>query len=95
MGEATTGVTAYDIEVAHEEALASLSEVQQVALAREILAVKIADAAKVQGVVASRRDTLDAVFEAEAGATNRGFKPLVNFFLPLDQELPLRTSHDA
>lgn len=85
-------VAAVDIEARHIAGLESLTEDQKVTLARELLALKVAEAAARKGVVVTRRETLDTIFAAEAGAVSQGFQPQVDFFLPLDNELPLRTS---
>jgi hypothetical protein len=76
----------------HEHALRSMNPDQLLAMARELLATAIRDKAQVQGVFTTRLESLQAVFEAEANAVNAGASAKVDFFLPLDAELPLRVT---
>lgn len=86
----TEAVTPDDIQAAHKAALESMSSDQYLAVARELLATMIREKANARDVFVTRMESLEAVFEAEANAVNAGAKPKVDFFLPLDNALPLQ-----
>lgn len=89
MSETPSAVDAAEIERRHVAALESLTPEQQLALAREILAARVLVESRLRKLQATRRVVLDAVFASEAEATNDGRNPVMDFFLPLDRELPL------
>lgn len=79
-----------DVEAQHAAALESMTTDQYLAMAREILAVQIRNEGKAKRVFVTRRESLDGVFAAEAEARNAGATPKVDFFLPIDNDLPLQ-----
>jgi len=81
-------VTMIDIEIAHRAAIASMTGEQKLAMARELLANQIRHAAERQRKMVTRRESLEGVFTAEAVARRQGATPQVDFFLPLENELP-------
>lgn len=95
MSETEAAVDVAEIERRHVAALESLTPEQQLALAREILGARVLVEGALRDVVATRRVVLDAVFAAEAKAMNAGRTPVLDFFLPLDRELPLGAPREA
>jgi hypothetical protein len=91
MTATTTTFTAADVRHTHIAALETCSQEQLTALARELLALKIVDAGNAHGVTVTRSEALDEAFVAEAAALNQGYTAKVDFFLPLDKEIPIKT----
>ena len=83
-------MTKLDIEANHIDVLTRMDPAQRLVMAREILASQIRAKAKEQGVYITRKESLEAVFEAEARAVEAGASPKVDFFMPLSSDLPLQ-----
>lgn len=85
-------MTADEIRADHKDRLEAFSDEDKLVMSREILAAMVRFMGKYAKppVKVTRKESLAAIFETEAAARAAGAKPKVDFFLPLDQELPLQ-----
>lgn len=81
-------MTPDDIAKAHTDAIASMTDEQRLAMARELLASRARLEAGRKSEFVDRGQSLDAVFCAEAEARRLGAVPKVDFFLPIDNDFP-------
>lgn len=82
-------LTGADLREHHIRTIGHMDEDQRLVMAREVLvAMMIAEASK-QGRDLTRKTALAAIFASEAQAMNQGRVAVINFFLPIDQDLPL------
>lgn len=82
-------LTGDHVRADHVDALTEMTEGDRLAMAREVLAAMLIAEAGKHGETLTRRAALDAIFAAEADATNKGLVASTNFFLPIEADLPL------
>ncbi len=80
-----------EVEAEHIKALESFTQEQFLAAARELLASMIRLKASQESPPSfiTRKESLDAVFAQEAEARKKGATAINNFFLPIDNQLPI------
>ena len=75
----------------HAAILATMTPDQMLVMAREMVASRARLEAGRLGKFVTRRESLEAVFCAEAAAREQGAEPRIDFFLPLDNDFPEAT----
>ncbi|USN14823.1 hypothetical protein DOMOVOI_03490 [Brevundimonas phage vB_BpoS-Domovoi] len=81
-------LTPEDLEAQHRAILESMTPDQMLVMAREMVASRARLESERVGQFVSRKESLDAVFAAEAAARDLGAEPKIDFFLPLDNDFP-------
>lgn len=77
------------LTTAHEDALKAMSPETALVLAREILAARVRYLALEKGSFVTRRESMEAVLQAEAAQRAVGAQPALDFMFNLDLEMPL------
>ncbi|UTC28283.1 hypothetical protein GURKE_02520 [Brevundimonas phage vB_BpoS-Gurke] len=77
------------LTTAHEDALKAMSLETALVLAREILAARVRYIAHEKGSFVTRRESMEAVLQAEATQRGLGAQPALDFMFDLDLEMPL------
>lgn len=72
----------------HTAILESMTPDQLLVMARELVASRVRLESERVGQYVNRRESLDAVFAAEAEARVQGASPKIDFFLPIDNDFP-------
>lgn len=75
----------------HAAILATMTPDQMLVMAREMVASRARLESARLGKFVTRRESLEAVFVAEAAAREQGATPKIDFFLPLDNDFPEAT----